>query len=197
VLNRALLRSGGVRAGLAAGAAVNFALNGNLFVLPLLLEQDRHLSAIAAGLAVLPLTLPFTLNPPLTGRLAARFGPRPPILAGMALLAAGGTGLGCAAWAGAGYGWLALGLLLTGYGVSLVLPALVAAILGAAPQGTAGAAGGLLNAVRQAGATLGVAAMGALNGTGTATGPAYALLLSAVVCAGAGTWFALAQARAR
>jgi MFS transporter, DHA2 family, methylenomycin A resistance protein len=195
VLNRALLRSGGVRAGLAAGAAVNFALNGNLFVLPLLLEQDRHLSAIAAGLAFLPLTLPFTLNPPLTGRLAARFGPRPPILAGMALIAAGGTGLGCAAWAGAGYGWLALGLLLTGYGVSLVLPALVAAILSTAPMGTAGAAGGLLNAVRQVGATLGVAAMGALNGTGTTTGPAYALLLSAVVCAGAGTWFALAPSR--
>lgn len=192
VLNRALLRSGGVRAGLAAGGAVNFALNGNLFVLPLLLEQDRHLSAIAAGLAFLPLTLPFALNPPVTARLVSRFGPRPPILAGMTLLAAGGAGLGCAARAGAGYGWLAIGLLLTGYGVSLVLPALVAAVLSAAPQGTAGTAGGLLGAVRQGGATLGVATMGALTGTGTATGPAYALLLSAVVCAGAGTWFARA-----
>jgi DHA2 family methylenomycin A resistance protein-like MFS transporter len=190
VLNRALLRSREVRAGLAAGAAVNFALNGSLFVLPLLLEQGRHLSAIAAGLAFLPMTLPFALNPPVTGRLAARFGPRPPIVAGMALLAVGEAGLGCAAWAGAGYGWLALGLLLTGYGVSLVLPALVTAILSVAPQGTAGAAGGLLNATRQAGATLGVAAMGALAGTGTATGPGYALLLSAGICVAAGTWFA-------
>jgi DHA2 family methylenomycin A resistance protein-like MFS transporter len=76
--------------------------------------------------------------------------------------------------------------------VSLVLPALVAAILSAAPQGTAGAAGGVLNAIRQAGATLGVAAMGALAGTGTRTGTADAMLLSAVVCAGAGTWFARA-----
>jgi DHA2 family methylenomycin A resistance protein-like MFS transporter len=192
VLSRALLRSGGVRAGLAAGAAVNFALNGSLFVLPLLLEQDRHLSAVATGLAFLPLTVPFMLNPPVTARLAARFGPLPPILAGLALLAAGGTELSCAARAGAGYGWLALGLLLSGYGVSLVLPALVAAILSAAPQGTAGAAGGVLNAIRQAGATLGVAAMGALAGTGTRTGTADAMLLSAVVCAGAGTWFARA-----
>lgn len=102
VLNRALLRSSGVRAGLVAGAAVNFALNGNLFVLPLLFQHNRHLSAIATGLAFLPLTLPFALNPLVTGRLAARFGPRPPILAGMALLAAGGAGLGCAARAGAG-----------------------------------------------------------------------------------------------
>jgi MFS transporter, DHA2 family, methylenomycin A resistance protein len=190
VLSRALLSSAGVRASLAAGAAVNFALSGSLFVLPLLLERERHLSAAVTGLAFLPLTLPFALNPPVTGRLTARFGPRPPILAGLTLMAAGGTGLGCAVWERASYGWLALGLLLTGYGVSLVLPALVTAILGAAPPGTAGAAGGLLNAVRQAGATLGVAFMGALAGTGTVGGSARALLASALVCAGAGLWFA-------
>jgi MFS transporter, DHA2 family, methylenomycin A resistance protein len=102
-------------------------------VLPLLFQRDRHLSAIATGLAFLPLTL----------------------------------------------------------------PALVAAILSAAPQGTAGAVGGLLNAVRQAGATLGVAAMGALTGIGIEAGSAYALLLSALVCAGAGAWFALASSRRR
>jgi MFS transporter, DHA2 family, methylenomycin A resistance protein len=191
VLNRALLRSSGVRAGLVAGAAVSFALNGSLFVLPLLFQQDRRVSAMTAGLAFLPLTLPFMLNPPLTGRIVARFGPRPPILTGLALLAAGDAWLGCGVRAGAGYGWLAAGLLLTGYGVSLVLPALVTAILRAAPQGTAGAAGGLLNAVRQAGATLGVASMGALAGAaGTAAGSACALILAALVCAAAGAWFA-------
>jgi MFS transporter, DHA2 family, methylenomycin A resistance protein len=188
VLNRALLRSRGVRAGLVAGAAVNFALNGNLFVLPLLFQQNRHLSAITSGLAFLPLTLPFALNPLVTGRIVGRFGPRLPILAGLGLLTAGGAELGCAVWAGAGYGWLALGLLVTGCGVSLVLPALVTAILSAAPPGTAGAAGGLLNAVRQAGATVGVATMGAL--AGTTAGSAYALLLSALICAGACAWFA-------
>ncbi|MGP4019065.1 MFS transporter [Saccharopolyspora sp. 5N708] len=186
VLNRAMLRSGGVRAGLAAGAAVNFALNGNLFVLPLLLQQDHHLTAVVTGLAFLPLTLPFVLNPPVTGRIVARFGPRPPILTGLALLTAGGIALGCAAWAEAGYGWLALGLLLTGFGVSFVLPALTTAIINAAPPGTAGAASGLLNATRQTGATLGVATMGSLTGIG----PAYALLLAALVCLAASTWFA-------
>jgi DHA2 family methylenomycin A resistance protein-like MFS transporter len=195
VLNRALLRSGGVRAALAAGAAVNFALNGSLFVLPLLFQQDRHLSAVLSGLAFLPLTLPFALNPPVTGRMVARFGPRTPILTGMALLIAGGVVLGCAAWAGAAYGWLALGLLLSGFGVSFVLPALVAAILSVAPPGAAGAAGGLLNAVRQTGATLGVATMGAFVGRDTTTGSAYALFLSASVCVAAGAWFARATHR--
>ncbi|WP_225993132.1 MFS transporter [Actinomadura rudentiformis] len=190
-----LLRSRGVRAGLAAGAAVNFALNGSLFVLPLLLQTDRHLSAAATGLAFLPLTLPFVLNPPLVGRIAARVGPRPPILTGMTLLALGGAMLGWMIWARAGYVWLACGLLLAGLGVSFVLPVLVSAIISAAPAGTAGAASGLLNAVRQAGATLGVATMGAVVGLGTVTGPATALLLAALVCAAAGSWFALAAPR--
>jgi len=192
VLNRALLRSGGVRAGLTAGAAVNFALNGSLFVLPLLLAGARHLSAAATGLAFLPMTIPFALNPPVTGRIVARVGPRPPIITGLALLTAGGTELGGAIGAGAGYGWLAAGLLLTGFGVSLVLPALVTAILAAAPEGTAGSVGGLLNAVRQAGATLGVAAMGTLAGAGTVAGSACALALSGVVCAAAVIGFAAA-----
>jgi DHA2 family methylenomycin A resistance protein-like MFS transporter len=195
VLNRTLLRSGGVRASLAAGAAVNFALNGTLFVLPLLFQQGRHLSAVLTGLAFLPLTLPFVLNPPVTGRIVARFGPRPPILVGMTLLTAGSTVLGCAAWAGTGYGWLALGLLLTGLGVSFVLPAMVTAIIRVAPPGTAGASGGLLNAVRQAGATLGVATMGALVGPDTATGSAYALFVAASVGVAAGAWFTLAGRR--
>jgi DHA2 family methylenomycin A resistance protein-like MFS transporter len=196
VLDRVLLRGGGVRAGLAAGAAVNFALNGILFVLPLLLQEQRHLSAAVSGLAFLPLTLPFVLNPPVTGRLVARFGPRPPILTGMTLLTLGGLVLTWAVGVGAGYPLMAAGLLLTGFGVSFVLPALVAAILDVAPEGTAGAAGGMLNAVRQTGATLGVAAMGGLVGLGAhGTGPAYAVLLAALVCLAAGAWFGLAGDR--
>jgi DHA2 family methylenomycin A resistance protein-like MFS transporter len=191
VLDRALLRGCGVQAGLVAGAAVNFTLNGCLFVLPLLLQQERHLSAVASGLAFLPLTLPFVLNPPVTGRLVARFGPRPPILAGMTLLTAGGLALGWTVSAGGGYGWLSGGLLLTGSGVSFVLPALVSAIINVAPEGTAGAAGGVLNAARQAGATLGVAVMGGFVGADTVSGSVYALSLAALVCLAAGGWFAL------
>jgi DHA2 family methylenomycin A resistance protein-like MFS transporter len=55
VVNRALLRPATVRAGLLAGAAVNFALTGGLFVLPLLLQRQRHLSPLETGLAFLPL----------------------------------------------------------------------------------------------------------------------------------------------
>ncbi|AKN72121.1 MFS transporter [Streptomyces sp. PBH53] len=186
VIDRALLRSARVRSGLLAAAAANFALAGALFVLPLLLQRERHLSALQTGLAFLPLTVPFAVNPPLTGKIVARTGPRLPILAGLALLVAGGTLLACTVFADGASRRLAPGLLLTGFGISCVLPALAAAVISAAPPGTAGAAGGLLNAVRQVGATLGVALMGAAAAAGTG----WSLLLSAGVCALAGTAFA-------
>ncbi|RMI31933.1 MFS transporter [Nocardia stercoris] len=178
VLNRLLLRSSRVRAGLLAGAAVNFALAGGLFVLPMLLQQQRNLTPLQTGLAFLPLTVPFAVIPPFVGKVAARLGARLLILAGLSLLTVGGALLALAIFASAGYPVLALGLLLSGFGVSFALPSLVASIVNAAPLGTAGAVGGLLNAVRQVGATLGVAIMGAF----VTTGIGWALLLSAVTC---------------
>ncbi|GAA2384855.1 MFS transporter [Dactylosporangium salmoneum] len=185
VLHRELIRVGRVRAALLAGAAVNFALSGALFVLPLLLQ--RHLDALHTGLAFLPLTVPFAVNPPVTGRIVARVGPFRPIVAGLALMATGGSVLAVVLHVSAAYPWLAIGLLLTGFGVSFALPALTAAMVSAAPAGATGAAGGVLNAVRQTGATIGVAVMGAAVATGTGT----ALLLSAAVCALATAVFAL------
>ena len=197
VLNRALLAARPVRASLLVGAAVNFALTGELFVLPLLFEQARHLSSLRTGLALLPLTLPFVLLPRLTGRLVARIGSRTPILAGLAMQAAGGVVLASCVWTGAGYAWFVLGLLLTGAGVPFVLPSVVTAIVNAAPAGAAGAAGGLLNSIRQVGATIGVAVMGAFVADATGSGTGAPLLLAGACCAAAATVFAAATSPGR
>ncbi|MEV4394745.1 MFS transporter [Nonomuraea sp. NPDC049607] len=166
---------------LLAGTVANFAFSGALFVLTLLLQDTRHLSPVAAGLAFLPLTLPMTVNPLLTGRLVARHGPRPPILGGLALLA---TGLAGVALTDVLWPWLVV----MGFGLSFVLPALMAGMVNAAPAGTAGTAGGVLNASRQVGATLGVAVLGVVG---------RPLLVAAVVTALAFACYALAAARAR
>jgi DHA2 family methylenomycin A resistance protein-like MFS transporter len=183
VLQAALLRARGMRTVLLAGAAVNFTLLGVLFVLPLLLQQTLRLSPALAGAAFLPMTLPPGFNPLLTGKIVGKVGPWRPILGGLALLTAGCALLGIAVLTGTPYPLLAVGLLLTGFGVSFALPALVTAVVGTAPEGSAGAAGGLLNAVRQVGATLGVAVMGAFSIPGQA---AAALFLPAAACALAG-----------
>lgn len=141
---------------LLAGAVANFAFSGALFVLTLLLQDTHHLTPLATGLAFLPLTLPMTVNPLLTGRLVARYGPRPPILGGLALLAIGLAGVSLT-------DSLAPWLVVMGFGLSFVLPALMAGVVTSAPPGTAGTAGGVLNASRQVGATLGVAVLGGLT----------------------------------
>ncbi|MEU7746976.1 MFS transporter [Nonomuraea sp. NPDC049158] len=141
---------------LLAGAVANFAFSGALFVLTLSLQGTHHLTPLATGLAFLPLTLPMTVNPLLTGRLVARYGPRRPILGGLALLAIGLASVSLT-------DFLAPGLVVMGFGLSFVLPALMAGILTSAPIGTAGTAGGVLNSFRQVGATLGVAVLGGLS----------------------------------
>ncbi|MFI0895081.1 MFS transporter [Streptomyces sp. NPDC020983] len=188
VLARAVLRAPGMAAMLLAGAAVGFTLTGVLFVLPLLLQQRLGYSAVGAGLAFLPMTLPTAFNPLLTGRVVARTGPRAPVLAGLCLLAAGGGVMSGAVRTGAPYPLLAAGLAAVGFGVSLALPALTTAVITLAPAGTAGAAGGLFNAVRQFGATLGVAVLGAFTTLSPHASPSHsdpriavALLVAAVV----------------
>ncbi|GAA3554371.1 MFS transporter [Nonomuraea rosea] len=141
---------------LLAGAVANFAFSGALFVLTLFFQDTRQLTPMAAGLAFLPLTLPMTVNPLLTGRLVARYGPRPPIFCGLALLAIGLAGLALT-------DVLVPWLVVMGFGLSFVLPALMAGMVNSAPPGTAGTAGGVLNAFRQVGATLGVAVLGGLS----------------------------------
>ena len=59
--------------------------------------------------------------------------------------------------------------------VSLAMPAMTAAVVGAAGPEHAGVASGILNAVRQSGGALGVAVLGSLLSSGT--GPGHALNL--------------------
>ncbi|MEE6260310.1 MFS transporter [Plantactinospora sonchi] len=186
VLAPAVIRAPGIRSALLAGAAVNFTMSAMLFVLPLVFQQTLRLSPVEVGLAFLPMTVPFAVNPLLTGRIVARTGPAKPVLAGLVLLTVAGLTLGAAVATEASYPLLVVGLLGTGFGVSLALPALATAVVSTAPPGTAGAAGGLLNAVRQVGATFGVAVAGAfvtVDGSGAGRGPATALVLCAGVCA--------------
>lgn len=161
---------------------MNFTMTAALFVLPLMFSEWLGMDAAWTGLAFLPMTLPFAFNPLITGKIVARSGPRPPLLAGLCLLTAAGAELGVALLTHAGYLVMLPGLVACGFGVSFALPALVTAAATAAPPGMAGAASGLLNAVRQVGASLSVAVAGAFVSSGRGAG-APALLLPAALCA--------------
>jgi MFS transporter, DHA2 family, methylenomycin A resistance protein len=84
------------------------------------------------------------------------------MIAGLALAAAGAALLATVG-AGTSPALIGAGSVLLGL-VSLAMPAMTAAVVGAAGPGHAGVASGMLNAARQSGGALGVALLGSLLG---------------------------------
>jgi DHA2 family methylenomycin A resistance protein-like MFS transporter len=178
-----LLKIRTINTALLAGLAVQFAMAGGLFVLGLHFLEYRHFSPTLAGLAFLPMTIAPVLGP-LVGRVIGRYGNRRPALAGVSLSTAGNVILGIAVLADAPYSVVMVGLFISGLGLPFTLVPLTSQIVGAAPAGTGGVVGGLFNAARQMGGTLGVAVMGGiLAAFGTGQGAGTALLVAAAVSA--------------
>ncbi|HVV20403.1 MAG TPA: MFS transporter [Pseudonocardiaceae bacterium] len=151
-----------VTANVVAGC-MNLGSLGLLFLLTLFLQTVQHRPALLAGLAVLPLFLPLSLLAPVAGRLAGRVGPKPVMIAGLALAAAG-VGL-LSTWdAGSPYVSLLPAMVCWGVGLGVLTPAVVSAAIAAAPADRSGLASGVNNTARQAGGAIGIAAYGAVAG---------------------------------
>ncbi|RIQ20346.1 MFS transporter [Jiangella rhizosphaerae] len=162
------------------GAAVNYALTTVIFSIPLLL----HTSAEAAGATLLPMTLLIAVNPLLTGRIVAAHGPLRPIRMGFLAFLIGLCLVGAATAVQHQPVILALGLLLSGLGVSWTLPALVGFAVNHAAAEARGSVGGILNATRQVGATIAAAVASAiLTQHHSSTTAALPFLIAAAVCA--------------
>jgi MFS transporter, DHA2 family, methylenomycin A resistance protein len=181
VLPPALVAERGFAAATTTGLLLNFAFYGELFFLSLFLQQERGLSALETGLAFLPQPLLVMAVAPLAGRLVAERGARLPMAAG-SLLGAVGALLLVGVDAHSSYGVLLPGLLLNGLGGGLAIPAVTAAVIGAARTGQAGVASAALNAGRQVGGVLGVAVLGAIATHGGGVAGMHAAL---AVAAGA------------
>jgi len=151
---------------------------GSVLVLSLYFQQIRGESPATAGLHLTAITVSFGLTSVLAGRLAARYGTRGPIVAGLAALSVS------ALWAAAvpstaRFPMLAPALVLMGVGAGLVAPSMNAAILASVPPALSGIGAGVLNASRQIGTALGVAIFASLfHGGGEATAVRESLLCS-------------------
>ena len=99
------------------------------------------------------------------GRLIARFGPAPVVTAGMTIFAAGLGWWAAAVQVEPDYvGTLLGGMLLTGIGVGLTLPTLMATAAGSLPPWAFATGSAVVNMLRQVGLALGVALLVALLG---------------------------------
>jgi len=167
---------------LLTGFCFNFAMYGALLCVSLTLQSAYGLSALAGGLAVLPMAVVIGVAAISGGFLAAAIGPRRPMLSGFAC-----AGIGAIVTAAGGL-VTSPALIITGLAViglcCLAMPAMTSVALSASPSHHAGLASGSLNTIRQMGGAIGVALLGAvLNAGGVRTGFVVALCLAAAVCA--------------
>ncbi len=80
-------------AGNCVGCLLNFGFYGQLFILSIFFQHARHDSPLMAGLTLLPELAMAFVGSAIAGRITGRFGPRPAMLAGLLVGAAGLLGL--------------------------------------------------------------------------------------------------------
>jgi EmrB/QacA subfamily drug resistance transporter len=154
-----------------AANATGFLQSAALFSAAFLAAQYFQLglgfSPLGAGLRFLPWTATPVVVAPLAGRLADRTGPRPLMVVGLILQAAGFAWIALAATATVNYTTLILPFVIAGVGISMALPATPTAALSAVPPADMGKASGVNNTLQRFGGVFGVAVVTAVF---TATG---------------------------
>jgi EmrB/QacA subfamily drug resistance transporter len=145
-------------------SAAAFAIVGSywavMFFQPQYLQDVRGHSAIAAGLLILPITVPMIALSPFSGRLIGRFGARRLMTAGM-LFGTAGLVLLTQIDAGTPYGLLLAGYLMFGVALGLVYAPMSTAAMAAMPPGKVGIAAGVLAMDRIVAGSLALAATSA------------------------------------
>ncbi len=143
------------------GTVTNYAIAGVMFFMALYLQHVAALSTVATGLSYLTISLPFVVLSPMTGRIVDKLGARLPLVASLLIYAAG---LGVLATLGPdpAIGRVIAGMTLVGIGMAVSFNASTIVAMLALPESKAGAAGGVLMAVRHVGQALGLAIMGTM-----------------------------------
>ncbi|MFJ5924384.1 MFS transporter [Kitasatospora sp. NPDC092948] len=160
-----LLRNPGFTGVLAGALLLSAAAFSYLVYTSVWLQSVRGLGPVAAGLALVPMSVVAFVVSAVVGRRLHTASPRLTVGFGLLLV---GSGALLLMLIGPGSSWPVLlpGLAVTGAGVGLATPAMAAAAMAAVPQRRSGMAGGALNTARQLGNALGIAVLGAVFQSG-------------------------------
>ena len=169
MLDLSLFRNVGFTGANTVMLLVGLAMFGIFFYVSLYVQQVLHYSPVEAGASFLPWTLLIILIAPQAGRLSDRFGPRPFVSSGMAILA-GAMLVFSRFGVGASYWELLPGMLLGGLGMSIAMAPTTAAAMASVRPDKAGVGSAVLNSMRQVGGSLGIAIMGAIVASGVSNG---------------------------
>lgn len=140
------------------------ALSLNGFVIGVYLQEGAGLSATAAGMASLPITILMILLSAQAGAWAGRLGPRPFMTAGPLTMAAGALLL-LTVSDDFSYWWQVLpAMIVLGIGLSLTVAPLTSAVLGAIDEGRSGIASAVNNAISRVAGLIVVALLSTIVG---------------------------------
>ena len=169
MLDLRLLRNPVFTAMLLAGALLSAAAWAGMTYQSLWLQSVLGLSAIKAGLVVLPCAASAFLVSGQVGRFLHRTSPRWMVGTGLLVIAAGAL---AQAVLRENSGWPVVipGLVLVGIGAGLAMASLTSTAMSAIPWQQAGMAGGALSAFRQLGYAIGIAVLGEVFRSGLGHG---------------------------
>jgi predicted MFS family arabinose efflux permease len=173
MLDLSLFRNGTFAGANLAVLLVALAMFGVFFYVSLYLQGVLGYSAVETGAAFLPMTILIMLVAPIAGKSSDRFGSRWLMTSGMILIAIhllyfSRLGVEESYWR------ILPGMLLGGFGMSLVMTPSAAAAVRALEVDRAGVGSAVLNAFRQVGGSMGIALIGAImaHQLGALRGPA-------------------------
>ncbi|KNB53412.1 MFS transporter [Streptomyces caatingaensis] len=156
-----MFHSTALSAGTVLMVLMSFSFIGGLFFVTFYLQNVHGMSPVSSGVHLLPLTGMMIVGAPVSGAVISRFGPRPPLVAGMLLTAAALWGMSTLE-AGTGMGVASCWFVLLGLGLAPVMVGTTDVIVSNAPAELAGVAGGLQQSAMQVGGSLGTAVLGVL-----------------------------------
>ena len=139
--------------------AMFFGTFGSIFLLSQFFQIAQGLGPLEAGLRTLPWTGMPMLVAPIAGLLSDRIGPRPLMVAGLALQSVAIGWLAVISSPTTTFGELFVPFALAGTGMALVFAPSAAAVLSSVRPEEAGQASGATNTIREIGGVLGVAVL--------------------------------------
>jgi EmrB/QacA subfamily drug resistance transporter len=137
------------------------AMAGFLFLSTLYLQDVRGLSALQAGLTILPMPVVMAMCAPLAGRMVAKRGPRIPLVIAGAAMTISSAALSRLTGS-TEHLYLVVTYGMFGIGAGMVSSPITNGVMSGVPKTQAGMASGMNSASRQLGQSLGVAIVGSV-----------------------------------
>ena len=167
---------------------MSFGMFGSVFLLSQFFQVVQGFNPFEAGLRVLPWTAMPAFVAPIAGLVSIRTGPRPILVAGLALMAAGLGWIALVSSTTVPYASLVPPFIVSGTGMGLFFAPIANVVLSAVAREDEGKASGANNTIRELGGVFGVAVLAAIfAGSGSYASPqAYVNGVIPAIAAGAG-----------